>query len=149
MITRYAIIEEAKSWIGTPYHHMACCKKAGCDCATFLCGVYTAVSDIPMPTIEFYPEDWHCHQNEPRYLNKLLEYCNGIYGHAAAPLPGDIVMVRIGFARTHNHGAIILDWPIVIHCMKGPGVVMDDAKSFICGVHADPLLFRLKAFCPV
>lgn len=147
MLTRDDIITEAKSWIGTPYHHMACVKKAGCDCATFLCGVYTAVSDIPMPEIEFYPEDWHCHKSEPRYLTKLLEYCDQLERIDALPLPGDIVMVRIGYARTHNHGMIIVDWPTVVHCIKVAGVVMDNAQAVVSGRYADPLLFRLKGLC--
>jgi len=145
VITREQIIDEAKSWIGTPYNHMKCCKGGGCDCATFLCGVYTAVGAIEMPVVEYYPEDWHCHNSEPRYLSKLFEYCDRLDGPDARALTGDIMMIKIGWAKTHNHGAIIVQWPTIIHCLKLRGVVMDDAQSLLRG-RPEPILVRWKGF---
>jgi cell wall-associated NlpC family hydrolase len=34
------IVEEARSWLGTPYHHQAALKGVGCDCIGLLRGVY-------------------------------------------------------------------------------------------------------------
>lgn len=37
--TRQAIVEEAKTWLGTPFHHQGRVKGAGCDCAGLVVGV--------------------------------------------------------------------------------------------------------------
>jgi cell wall-associated NlpC family hydrolase len=145
MVTREQVISEARSWIGTQYNHMKCCKGVGCDCATFLGGVYAAVGAIELPKIEVYPEDWHCHQSEPRYLKQLFDYCIKVEDHGAVALPGDIIMVKVGWAKTHNHGAIVIQWPVIIHCVKVSGVVMDDVQVLLRG-RAEPILARWKGF---
>jgi hypothetical protein len=43
MVTREAIVAAARSFIGTPYHHQASCKKAGCDCLGLIRGVWRDV----------------------------------------------------------------------------------------------------------
>jgi NlpC/P60 family putative phage cell wall peptidase len=37
------ILEEARSWIGTPYQHQASLKGVGCDCIGLVRGVWRAV----------------------------------------------------------------------------------------------------------
>lgn len=52
------IVEVARSWLGTPYHHQMAVKGAGCDCLGLIRGVYAEVSgrasEIPPP----YSRDW-------------------------------------------------------------------------------------------
>src|SRR3712207_1849739 len=52
------IAAEARSWIGTPYHHQASLKGVGCDCLGLLRGVWRAVMgrepELPPP----YSPDW-------------------------------------------------------------------------------------------
>jgi len=43
MVTREAIVAAARSFIRTPYHHQASCKKAGCDCLGLIRGVWRDV----------------------------------------------------------------------------------------------------------
>ena len=43
MISRHAILTEARSWIGTPYQHQASAKGAGCDCLGLVRGVWRAL----------------------------------------------------------------------------------------------------------
>ena len=40
-----------------------------------------------------------------------------------APLPGDFVLYRIG--RIFSHGAIVINWPQIIHAQVRVGVVYD------------------------
>ena len=42
-LTRTAIVEEARAWIGTPYRHQASLKGVGCDCLGLIRGVWRAV----------------------------------------------------------------------------------------------------------
>ena len=51
MLTRVAIVAEARSWIGTHYRHQQSLKGVGCDCLGLLRGVWRAVyGQEPEPT---------------------------------------------------------------------------------------------------
>lgn len=66
---RARIVEEARSWLGTPYHHHAMVKGAGVDCAMLLVAVYGAVGLLPEGfDPRPYPQDWHLHRDCERYL---------------------------------------------------------------------------------
>ena len=121
---RQRVVEIAHTWLRTPYHHKARVKSAGVDCLTLLAEVYTEAGLIESPAIPHYPQDWHCHRDEERYLEGLLQYTKEIAG---PPLPGDIVVWKIG--RCFSHGAIVIDWPRIIHAQAGSSVTLDDALS--------------------
>lgn len=120
---RRAVIAEARSWIGTPYHHMAQVRGAGVDCAMFPAAVYAAAGIIAPPEIGFYPPDWHLHRGAERYLERVVAYAAEI----DAPEPGDFVLWRIG--RAFAHGAIVVAWPRIVHPVVGIGVIEDDGES--------------------
>ncbi|HEY3919460.1 MAG TPA: hypothetical protein VGL83_16850 [Stellaceae bacterium] len=44
----------------------------------------------------------------------------------AKPKPADIALWKFG--RCFSHGAIVLDWPLVIHAYAGKGCVLEDAS---------------------
>jgi hypothetical protein len=44
---RAAVVKEALTWLGTPYHHHARVKGVGVDCARLLCAVYEASACVP------------------------------------------------------------------------------------------------------
>jgi cell wall-associated NlpC family hydrolase len=64
---RYAVIEEAREWLRTPYHHMARVKGAGADCLTLLAEVYERAGVTPRVEVPFYPPDWNLHRDAERY----------------------------------------------------------------------------------
>ena len=47
LISRRAILTEARDWIGTPYQHQASLKGAGCDCLGLVRGVWRARTRAP------------------------------------------------------------------------------------------------------
>src|SRR5437016_4134796 len=55
---RTRIITEARSWIGTPYHHQASLKGAGCDCLGLLRGVWRGAIGSEPETPPAYSMDW-------------------------------------------------------------------------------------------
>lgn len=59
--TRLAVIAEARTWLGTNFHHAACLKGVGVDCVNFPAATYRAALgahfDIP-----FYSAQWHLHE---------------------------------------------------------------------------------------
>ncbi len=117
---REAVVAEARSWLGTPYHHAAQVKSAGADCAMLPMAVYRAAGLIPDFPVEQYPPDWHLHRDAERYLGVVLRFAREV---PAPTGPGDFVLFRWG--RCFAHGAIVVAWPWIIHAVIHVGVVLD------------------------
>jgi NlpC/P60 family putative phage cell wall peptidase len=117
---RAAVITEARGWLRTPYHHAARVKGAGVDCAMLPAAVYRAVGLIPDFPVAHYPPDWHLHRDAERYLDVVTRHAVEV---PAPTGPGDFVLFRWG--RCFAHGAIVVDWPAIIHAVLHVGVVLD------------------------
>lgn len=120
--TRAAIVAEALSWEGTPYHPHARIKGAGVDCAQLPVAVYSACGC--MPAIEpVYSEQWMMHRDEELYLAEVRRFSRQIPVEDAKP--GDLIVWKFG--RTYSHSAIVVEPPIVIHAvLKGRAVIRAD-----------------------
>ena len=118
---REAVVREARSWLGTPYHHMGRVKGAGVDCATLLAEVYARAGALPHVPIAHYPPDWHLHRDVERYLAIVLQVAQEVPARRAEP--GDIALFRWG--RCFAHGAILAaPWPEeIIHAYAPVGAV--------------------------
>jgi cell wall-associated NlpC family hydrolase len=121
---RAAVVTEARSWLRTPYHHAAQIKGVGADCAMLPMAVYRAAGVIPDFEAERYCPDWHLHQSEERYLATVLRFAREVPEPTG---PGDFVLYRWG--RCFAHGAIIVDWPQIIHSLIHIGVTLDLGDS--------------------
>jgi cell wall-associated NlpC family hydrolase len=121
---RNRVVAVARTWLGTPYHTAARVKGGGADCLTLLVEVFEEAGLIRHLEIPHYPADWHLHRDAERYLNGLLEHTGEVDG---PPLPGDIALWRFG--RCYSHGAIVVQWPTVIHAYVGRGCVLEDAEA--------------------
>ena len=151
---RAAVMACARAWLRTPYHHRGRVKGAGVDCAMLLAEVYAEAGLVAPLAIPHYPPDWHLHRDAERYLGVLLDHAVEYVPVIASPqgeaiqagslrrktprddddrgelptrpvLPADIVLWRFG--RCFSHGAIVVDWPIVIHAYLGRGCMLEDA----------------------
>lgn len=132
---RQAVVQEAISWLRTPWIHHARVKGAGVDCGMFLAEVYPAAGvTAPIDPGE-YPNDWHQHQEEQRYLRIVETYAHRI---DTPPQPGDIALFSWG--RCISHGGIVVEYPRIIHSFAGHGVVYGDL------VHDLYLAKRLAGF---
>ncbi|PWB83586.1 MAG: peptidase P60 [Methylocystaceae bacterium] len=58
IVTRGAIVEEARRWIGTPYRHQASLIHVGCDCLGLVRGVWRALIGPEPETPPPYSPDW-------------------------------------------------------------------------------------------
>jgi cell wall-associated NlpC family hydrolase len=148
---RAEIVRAAKDWLGTPYHHHARIKHGGVDCAMFPLAVYQECGVLPP---DFTPPDysmqWHLHRSEELYLKTIAPFvrekkpcecpchagdkstmcvcgngweCEGNPIHG--PFAADFVVFKFG--RAFSHGAIVVDWPIIIHSYIPHGVLLGDA----------------------
>jgi hypothetical protein len=119
---RARIVAEARKWIGTPYHSCADVLGVGVDCGMLLVRVFVDLglckSFDPRP----YPDDWHLHRSEERYLGFIFEHCKEVL----APMPGDVMVFRYG--RTYSHGAIVTQsLPLaIVHAFQPAGVVFEE-----------------------
>lgn len=114
------MVEVARSFVATPYHHEGRLKGIGVDCATLLCEVYEEAGITGHIHLEPYPAQWFLHQSEERYLKIIQRYAHEIPG---PPLPGDIAVWKVG--RCFAHGAIVTCWPNVVHAFQAAGIVLE------------------------
>ena len=122
---RAAVIAEALSWQGTPFVHAAMVKHIGVGCGAFMIACYGSIG-IPVPDndkLGYFPHDWHQHECRERYLEIISKFTHEV----EAPLPGDIVMFRIG--KVYGHSAIVIEWPQIIHVMWRRKVELADATK--------------------
>ena len=74
MISRAAVVEETRRWIGTPWHHQASVRGIGCDCIGLVVGVAAAVG---VREAEFWRADVKYRAYGPLPLpDKLLAACS-------------------------------------------------------------------------
>jgi cell wall-associated NlpC family hydrolase len=120
---RVQIVRAARDWLGTPYHHRAAVKHAGADCAMFPVAVYKECGLLPesyQPPP--YSSQWHLHRSEELYLREIEKFAGELPG---PPQPADFVVFKFG--RTFSHGAIVMEWPLIIHSYVPHGVTLADA----------------------
>lgn len=121
---RSRVIKEAVTWDRTPYHSTGRIKQVGVDCAMMPAEVYKAAGLIPHIEVPPYAMDWHLHRSEEIYKTWVEKFATQL-PEGALPLPGDLVLYKFG--RCFSHGAIVLDWPKVIHAVRQAGkVVIED-----------------------
>ena len=123
---RNKLVEEAKSWIGTPFHHEARVKGAGVDCGMLLLEVFEHAGLIPHIDVKHYPRDFMMHRKEEWYLAIVSTHTRELNG--GPYLPGDVILFKHG--RVFSHGGIITEWPIIIHASAQDRCVCEaDATS--------------------
>lgn len=124
---REAVVKEALTWEGTPFHDCGMVKGAGVDCLRFLYAPYRAVGLIEEIEIPEYSAQWFLNRKEERLIQAILSA--GAKEIELPPQPADIVVVKFG--RVFAHSAIVIDWPKIItanpHAKK---VMVNDATIY-------------------
>lgn len=122
-IERAAVVFEARSWLGTPFHHAARIKHVGVDCAQLLLGVFVGLYLIREPTVDGYPTDWFLHQDRSRLVEIIEAHCR----LTDQPRPGDIALFQYG--RSASHAAIVVETVAsltAVHSFRALGVVEEE-----------------------
>jgi cell wall-associated NlpC family hydrolase len=132
---RVAVVDEAKAWViaDTPYIPHGKLRGVGCDCATFILCVYRDLGLVEDVDPGAYSIQAHMHRplNDDharllrQYEDTILHYADEI--PEAEAQPGDMVLFKV--ARAYAHGAIVVNWPWVIHSTIGQGVVFADVST--------------------
>jgi cell wall-associated NlpC family hydrolase len=106
---REAVVDEAASWKGTPFHHHAAVKGSGVDCAHLAAAVYEHAGVLEDGKIGYYGQDWYMHEDAERLLDRVSQFCVEVVN----PQSGDLVL--FAFGRASAHVGIVTSWPEIIH----------------------------------
>ena len=119
--TRARVVALARTWLGTPYHHQASLRGAGCDCLGLLRGVYAALygaePEVPPPYTPSWAED--CRQESLR--DAAARHLVPLAPSAAEP--GDVLLFRWRDRLPAKHCAILVVPSHMIHAYDGHAVV--------------------------
>jgi NlpC/P60 family putative phage cell wall peptidase len=125
MFTRETLIAEARTWLGTPWHHQASLKGVGCDCIGFVRGA--ALPFVGPVAIDLdYPETWHLYRAEPRMYLGFKERCQEI--DIDDIRDGDVLLFGAGKGPAH-HCAYVTPGGGLIHCYREARVVVEQGFS--------------------
>lgn len=121
---RRQVVAEARTWLGTPYHLNARIKGAGVDCGTFLIASFAGAGLIEAVDLGTMSRDFHLHRGDEVYLRWVARFCREV---TREPRPGDILLYQYG--RVMSHGALVVDFPRIIHATADTGVVLGSATE--------------------
>lgn len=112
MTTRADVVAEARTWIGTRFHHQAALKGVGCDCVGLVMGVGIALGLLPADFTarpEFAPFLGYSRvpSGDAMLASAFSTFAHQIRDADAGP--GDVVMFR--FQGDPSHVAILGDYP--------------------------------------
>ncbi|WP_281994462.1 peptidase [Ruegeria faecimaris] len=121
---KQSIVDEARSWLGTPYVHQASVKGVGTDCLGLLRGVWRAVLGHEPEAVPIYSMDWSEPQGEERMWAAARRHL--IEKDPAWFSVGDVLLFRMRESGVAKHLGIVSscrDIPRFIHAYSGHGVV--------------------------
>ena len=121
MISRSAILAEARDWIGTPYMHQASAKGAGCVCLGLVRGVWRALYGAEPEATPAYTPDWAERAGAETLLDAARRNMSEIAIDKAAP--GDVLLFRMHAQAPVKHCAILDEDARIVHAYWGRAVV--------------------------
>lgn len=114
------IVDVARSWIGTPYHHQASVKGIGADCLGLIRGIWRECfkGDVEAPAN--YTRDWA----EANGIEAMLVGARKNLVEIAADslAPGDVIVFRLRPGVVAKHAALVATPRTMIHAMEGCAV---------------------------
>ena len=116
-LTRADIVDEARAWVGTPYHHQACLRGIGADCLGLVrgiwCGLYGAEPEIPPA----YSPDWAEAGGQETLLGAAARHMSAV---AVADMkPADVIVFRFRRGVPAKHAAVLVTPTSMVHAAEG------------------------------
>ena len=116
-IARAEILQAARGWLGTPYHHRASVRGAGCDCIGLIAGVWRDLYSRVPETPGAYTGDWAEATGREALLEAAHRHLESVL--PAGAMPGDIVIFRLRQKTVAKHAAILTGPATMIHAQEG------------------------------
>ena len=111
------IIELARSWLGTPYHHRASTRGAGCDCIGLIRGLWRDLYGREPPEIGPYTGEWAEATGSEALLAAARQHL--VEKPIAAAAPGDVLIFRLRHNSVAKHAGILVAADRMIHAQEG------------------------------
>jgi NlpC/P60 family putative phage cell wall peptidase len=121
LITRSAIVAEARTWIGTPYRHQASLKGVGCDCLGLVRGIWRALYGSEPEHVPPYSPDWAEASGQETLAEAGLRHLVP-RDDAQAFVPGDVLLFRWRTGFPAKHAAIATAPGLMVHAHDGAAV---------------------------
>ncbi len=143
---RIHIIEIARTWIGTPYHHQASLKGVGTDCFGLVRGVWRELYgvDTDPEKVPPYSWDWAEAKDEETMLEAARRHMDEIPVEAARA--GDVVLFRYRENYNAKHAAVLVGGGKMIHAAHGAPTcevhLSDWWRRHMAGAFAFPMKVR-------
>lgn len=120
-VTRERIVEAARGWIGTPYHHQASLCHVGTDCLGLVRGVWRELYGDDAETPPAYSRDWA----EASGCEAMLEAAKRHLEPkpVAALDAGDVIVFRLRPGFIAKHAAIVTGASAMVHAIENAPVV--------------------------
>jgi NlpC/P60 family putative phage cell wall peptidase len=119
-VSRSAIVDAARLWLGTPYHHQASLCGVGSDCLGLVRGVwrdlYGAEPEAPPP----YSPSWAESLGEETLAAAALRHLRPLARDAVRP--GDVLLFRWRGHLPAKHCAILTAPDRILHAHDGAEV---------------------------
>lgn len=114
------IVAAARRWIGTPYHHQASLRGAGCDCLGLVRGVWRDLYGTEPEAAAPYTPDWGEVGGTEHLLEAAARHMTPV------PLegirPGDLLLFRLRPNTVAKHVALLSGPRHMIHARSGDEV---------------------------
>lgn len=114
---RAEIVRAAMLWLGTPYHHQASVRGAGCDCLGLVRGVYAELYGRPAAEPPPYTRDLAEASGRETLLEAARAHLMEIDPLKASA--GDVLVFRLRPGAMAKHCAILTGPATMIHAQEG------------------------------
>ena len=114
------VVEIARSWIGTPYHHQASVKGVGCDCVGLVRGVWRELIGPEPEAAPSYSRDWGDANGEETLLAYFRRHL--IERPLAEAGAGHVVTLRWKPRLVAKHCMILTGAETAIHAVNNSPV---------------------------
>ena len=116
-VTREEIVAQARTWLGTPYHHQASVRGVGCDCLGLLRGVWREVYGIEAEVPPPYTRDWAEAQGREDLMAGAARHLRRCA--VSVMCPGDVLVFRLRDAVPAKHVGLLVTPVSFIHAVEG------------------------------
>ncbi len=119
------IVEIAKTWLGTPYHHQQHIRGIGTDCLGLIVGIYEEIyGSVPNVPLN-YSHNWMESTGKELMLDHANKYLTKI--DKKDIVSGVVVLFRMQNHGLVKHAGVVTKWrgdtKSMIHAQEGLGVV--------------------------
>jgi NlpC/P60 family putative phage cell wall peptidase len=119
LIWRQHIVDVARTWIGTPYHHQASLKGVGTDCFGLVRGVWREVYELDKDPEDMppYSWDWAEAKDEETMLEAAKRHMEEVPMEEMGA--GDVILFRYRQGYNAKHAAVLTSSNRMVHASRG------------------------------